>query len=276
MYAATSSTASHSRPSSAERSEERSPRSFSTSGKSSGPVWPRLKSVGSWPASSSASTSARPRNRVPPRTRTLIPGNARSARKIASAPNRTASAGTRSSAACASVVEREVLGHAQRHEAVRLDAERREVAGVRHRRQQHRDGDALGVELPHHLGQRIEERHVGVGRALVVAEHLELDVGADDVPQLARAGRRGRSRVAACRRFRPRSRTGMTLRAVPPRTIVALTVFLSVAFELPALLAASAAAPRRGCAGRAALAARPPSLGAGRRPSPRPSPVRPA
>ena len=58
------------------------------------------------------------------------------------------------------------------------------MAGVRHRREHHRDGDAVGVELPHHLGERIEERHVGVRRPLVVAQHLELDVGADDVPEL--------------------------------------------------------------------------------------------
>jgi len=43
--------------------------SFSSSGKSSGRVWPRLKSVTSWPRASDASTTWRPRKTVPPRIR---------------------------------------------------------------------------------------------------------------------------------------------------------------------------------------------------------------
>src|SRR5436305_846605 len=60
-------TASQARPSSAERSLSRSPRSFSASGKSSGFDCPRLKSVTSWPRARAASTVARPRNFVPAR-----------------------------------------------------------------------------------------------------------------------------------------------------------------------------------------------------------------
>ena len=57
------------RPSSADRLVSRSPLSFSASGKSSGFVSPRLKSVTSCPRASAPSTVARPRNFVPPRTR---------------------------------------------------------------------------------------------------------------------------------------------------------------------------------------------------------------
>ena len=74
-------TASQVRPESSGRSRFRSPCSFSTSGKSSGFVLPRLKSVSSWPRASAASVIARPRNFVPPRIRSLNGTSARRARR---------------------------------------------------------------------------------------------------------------------------------------------------------------------------------------------------
>src|SRR5215218_2937095 len=72
-------TASQERPASAERSLFRSPRSFSASGNSSGFVSPRLKSVTSCPRPTAASTAARPRNCVPPRTSSFMASTVSSA-----------------------------------------------------------------------------------------------------------------------------------------------------------------------------------------------------
>ena len=77
-------------------------------------------------------------------------------------------------------VEREVRRERERHEAVRLDPERRQVAPVGHRGHEHRDGDALGVELADHAREPVEEGHVRRCRPGVEARHLELDVVADD------------------------------------------------------------------------------------------------
>ena len=74
-------------------------------------------------------------------------------------------------------------------------------------------GNAVRVELAQHVREAVEERHVRLGGPVVEAEHLELDVGADDRADLREHVVRAEARAAA----RPSRSTsislGMTLTA---------------------------------------------------------------
>src|SRR5919204_2146876 len=155
-------TASHSRPSSADRSPSRSPSSFSASGKSSGFVWPRLKSVTSSPRARAASTTARPRNFVPPRTSSLIAAtllSRRGGRGAGGADGRRRGRGLARLVRAEPRRRRLAQARTRRH-LVRLRArERRRVHALRDRRPRARAGAAERA-LPR------RERPGGLPRAL--------------------------------------------------------------------------------------------------------------
>ena len=102
------------------------------------------------------------------------------ARQTASAPNSSASTGIRSSAAWISFANWKSARQPHRQEAVGLDAGAREEAAVGDADLEQRDRDPVRVELADHARERVEEAEVGLRRAGVVADELELDVPADE------------------------------------------------------------------------------------------------
>ena len=82
------------------------------------------------------------------------------------------------------LLELEVLRQPHRQEAVRLHAGPREEAAVGDADLEQRHGDPFRVELADHSRERVEEAEIGLRRAGIVADELELDVVADERLQL--------------------------------------------------------------------------------------------
>ncbi len=80
--------------------------------------------------------------------------------------------------------ELEVRRQPHRQEAVGLDAGAREEAAVGDADLEQRHRDPFRIELADHARERVEQAEVGLRRAGIVADELELDVVADELVQL--------------------------------------------------------------------------------------------